>query len=120
MFQLLIRLIINGIAIWAAAEIVPGMTLDTAEPSGLVLVVLVFAIINSLLKPVAKLLGFPFIILTLGLFTLVINAGLLALTAWLVGPLDVQGFGSAMLGALIVSVVSWFLGLFVSDDEEDE
>lgn len=120
MFQLIVRLLVNGVALWVAAEIVPGMTLDTANPSGVFLVVLVFAIVNALLKPVAKVLGFPFIILTLGLFTLVINAGLLALTAWLAGPLSIDGFFPALFGAVIVSVVSWFLGLFVSDDDEEE
>lgn len=120
MFQLIIRLVVNAVAIWVAAEIVPGMSLDTGDPAGVILVVLVFAIINALLEPVAKVLGFPFIVLTLGLFTLVINAGLLALTAWLTGPLSIDGFFAALFGAIIVSVVSWFLGMFVSDDEEEE
>lgn len=119
MFKLLIRLVINAVAIWAAAEVVTGVTLDTEHVGGVVLVALVFGIVNAILKPIASLLSFPFIVLTLGLFTLVVNAGLFGVTAWLTDALSVTGFWPAVWGALIVSVVSWFLGLFVSDDDED-
>lgn len=112
MFALLIRLVVNAVAIWAAAEIVPGITL-TEDPLGLVLVALIFGVINAGLKPIAVVLGFPLIVVTLGLFTLVINAGLLALTAWVTPALDVVGFWPAVAGAFVVSVVSWFLGIFV-------
>jgi putative membrane protein len=120
MLKLLVRLVINAVAIWAAAELLGGITLDTGDLGGVALVALVFGVINAVLKPVAKLLSFPFIILTLGLFTLVINAALLALTAGLVDALSVSGFWPALWGALVVSVVSWFLGIFVSDDEDED
>jgi putative membrane protein len=119
MFKLLVRLVINAVAIWVAAELIGGISLDTADPTGVALVAIVFGIVNAVLKPIAKLLGFPFIILTLGLFTLVINAGLLALTAGVVDALAITGFWPAVWGALIVSIVSWFLGMFVSDDDDD-
>ncbi|MFP4601088.1 MAG: phage holin family protein [Persicimonas sp.] len=118
MLKLIVRLLVNAVAIWAAAELVGGMTLDMGSPVGVVLVALVFGIVNAVLKPIAKVLGFPFIILTLGLFTLVINAGLLALTAWLVDALAISGFWPALWGALVVSIVSWFLGMFVSDSDD--
>lgn len=118
MLSLLIRLIVNAVAIWAAAELIPGVELID-DLLGLGLVALVFGIINAALKPVALFLGFPFIVVTLGLFTLVINAGLLALTAWLTPALSVVGFWPAVGGALVVSIVSWFLGLFVGKTDPD-
>jgi putative membrane protein len=118
MFKLLIRLVVNGVSIWAAAQVVDGVTLDTHHVWGVVLVALVFGIVNTLLKPLATLLSLPFIILTLGLFTLVVNAGLFGLTAWMTDALVVDSFGAALWGALIVSIVSWFLGLFLSNDDD--
>lgn len=118
MIALLIRLVVNAVAIWAAAEIVPGVGL-TEDPLGLVLVALVFGIVNAAIKPVLLFVGLPFIVVTLGLFTLVINAGLLALTAWVTPALSVTGFWPALLGAVVVSIVSWFLGLFVGTSEAD-
>lgn len=117
MLKLIVRLIINAVAIWAAAELVDGITL-VEEPVSLALVALIFGLVNALIKPVAVVLGFPFIILTLGLFTLVINAGLLGLTAWLTDALAVAGFWPALWGSLVVSLVSWFLGVFLSDDDK--
>ena len=119
LWKLIARFIVNGVAIWAAAELVTGVSL-TSEPAGIALVVLVFAIINALLKPIAVFLGFPFIILTLGLFTLVINAGLLALTAGLTEALTITGFWPAIWGALVVSIVSWFLGTFLGTRNDQQ
>ena len=118
MFNFLVRLLINGVAIWAASYLVHGLVLDTSNWWGVALVALVFGIVNAVLKPIAKLLSFPLIILTLGLFTLAINAALLGLTAWATSALSISGFWPAVWGALIVSVVSWFLGLFVDDDDK--
>lgn len=112
MWKLIVRLFANAVALWVAAELVVGVTL-TENLGGIILVALLFGIINALLKPLAVILSFPFIILTLGIFTLIINAGLLGLTAWLTDALDVAGFWPALWGALVVSVVSWFLGTFL-------
>jgi putative membrane protein len=120
MWKLLIKLLINAAAIWVAAEIVPGMELDTGQPLSVLLVALVFGIVNVLLKPLLKLLGLPLIIVTLGLFLLVINAGLLGLTAGLTDALSISGFWAAVFGGVCVSVVSWFLELFLAPDDEDE
>ena len=119
MLKLIIRIIINAVAIWAAAELISGVTLDTTRVGAVIAVAVVFGVVNALLKPLAKLLGFPFIVLTLGLFTLVINGALFALTAWLTDALSVSGFWPAVLASIVVAVVSWLLGLFVSDDDAD-
>ena len=118
MLKLLARLVINAVAIWAAAEMVPGVSLDTSHVGPVVLVALIFGVINAILKPIAKFFSFPFIILTLGLFTLVVNGALFALTAWLTDALSVSGLFPAILASIVVSVVSWLLGLFLDDDDE--
>lgn len=120
MWKLLIKLLINAAAIWVAAEIVPGMELDTGQPVSVLLVALVFGIVNVVLKPLLKLLGLPFIIVTLGLFLLVINAALLGVTAALTEALTISGFWAAVFGGVCVSVVSWFLDLFLAPDDDDD
>lgn len=117
MTALLARLIVIAVAIWVAAELITGVELTT-EPAGIVLVALVFGIINAILRPIVMLIGLPFIILTLGIFALVINAALFGLTAALTDYLHVTGFGPAFWGALVVSVVSWFLSSFLAPPEK--
>ncbi|MCJ0903859.1 hypothetical protein B2J88_06290 [Rhodococcus sp. SRB_17] len=121
----LARLIVNGIAIWLASLWVTGITIETKQDDtwGTVLVIaviaLIFTIVNALIKPALKLLSLPLLILTLGLFTLVINALMLLLTAWLSTSLDaglhIDGFWTAVWGALIISIVNFVLGALVPD-----
>ncbi len=118
MLKLLGRLVVNAVAIWAAASLVPGVTLDLSHVGGVVAVALVFGVVNAILKPIAKLLSFPLMLLTLGLFTLVINGALFALTAALTEALEVQGFFGAVVASVIVSIVSWFMGIFLDDDDD--
>ncbi|WP_433659774.1 phage holin family protein [Nocardia sp. CA-128927] len=127
--QLLIRLIINGVAIWLAAAWVDKI--DIISPAdngnvGKVLVVLavaaVFTVVNALVKPIVKLLSLPLVIVTLGLFLLVINALMLWLTAKISETTDyglrVDGFWAAVIGGLIVSIVNWILGILVPDGDD--
>ncbi|MFJ5230184.1 phage holin family protein [Kitasatospora sp. NPDC088391] len=124
MKNFVIKTLINAVAIWIAAWIVTGITLsgDDWQHKALtvVAVALVFGVVNFLIKPLVKLLSLPLFILTLGLFTFVINALMLWLTSWASDKLSldfhVEGFGSALLGALIISVVSWGLNLALGDD----
>lgn len=118
MKNLAIRLIINGLALWVAASLIDGVHL-VGGIMDVLIVALVFGAINALIKPVVKFLSVPFIFITLGLFTLVINAFMLLLAARLSPNLTVSGFWAAFFGALVVSVVSYLLSLFVSDDEEE-
>ena len=112
---IVVRLLINAAALWIAALLVGGI--DLSDDLGAVLVVaLVFGLINALLRPIAKLLSFPLIVLTLGLFTLVVNAAMLLLTDALTDGLEVDGFGSALLGAIVTSLVSWSLSLVLIDE----
>lgn len=119
MIKLLIRLLINAVAIWAAAQLVDGVTLDTDRIGAVLVVALVFGVVNAVLKPIVKFFSFPFIVVTLGIFSLVINAALFGLVAWATDALTVTGFWPALWGSIIVGVVGWLLGLFVDDDDED-
>jgi len=113
----LVRLLINAAALWVAIHIVPGLAYQ-GEWTSLFLVALVFGVLNASVRPLLKILTFPLLILTLGLFTFVINALMLWLTGWISDRLHlgfhVAGFWPAFLGALVVSVVSLMLSLFVS------
>lgn len=110
-----------GVAIWLLQDI----TL-TGESTGkkaltLILVALVFGFVNVLVKPIVKLLTLPLFILTLGLITLVVNALMLLLTSWLAEQFDlgfhVEGFWTAVVGGLIISVVSWALNVVLPDGD---
>ena len=116
MSKLIIRLVINAIALWAASRIVPGIYLAD-NLSSLFLVALIFGLINALIKPIIQFFTCPFYVLTLGLFTFIVNALMLMLTSYLSSDrLSVSGFGAAFLGGIVISVVSTLLSLFLSDD----
>ncbi|MGD2077065.1 MAG: phage holin family protein [Chloroflexota bacterium] len=115
MVKLIIRLVINAIALWLAATLISGIELSSNLWEVLI-VAIIFGLINALIKPVIKLISLPLIAVTLGLFTLVINAFLLLLTSWLSSALTVDGLIPAFLGAIVISLVSWLLSLFVDDD----
>ena len=123
--RLLIWLIANTLAVAVAAWIVPGIRFT--EKGGLaeywptlLAVGVILGVVSSFVKPVVKILSIPFIILTLGLFLWVINALMLLLTSWLAKQLDLgfvvkDFFWSALLGALVISLVNWFVAS-VADD----
>ena len=114
----IIRLLVNAAALWAATAVVPGVTY-TGGPLPLLGVALVFGIINATLRPLAKILAFPLILVTLGLFALVINGLMLWLTSSLSDALGlgfhVSGFWPAFFGALVVSLVSLALSMVIRD-----
>ncbi|KUJ67884.1 hypothetical protein ACZ90_23465 [Streptomyces albus subsp. albus] len=110
-----------AVAIWLLKDITLSGDDTGRTILSLFLVALLFGVVNAIVKPVVKLLSFPLFILTLGLITLVINALMLLLTSGLAGRFDlsfhVEGFGTAVVGALIVSVVSWALNAALPDDD---
>jgi putative membrane protein len=112
--NLIIRLLINAAALWVASAIVSGISLDGSFWE-ILLVALIFGLVNTFIKPILKLLSLPVIMVTFGLFALVINAAMLALTAVVTDYLSVANFWSALLGAIVISVVSAVLGVFVRD-----
>ncbi len=116
--RFLLRILVNAAALWVASQFLPGI--HAGGPGSFLAVAVVFGIVNAFIRPLLKLLSCPVILLTLGLFTLVINALMLMLTAWasrLLGiDFTVDAFWpSAFLGALIVSIVSTVLSWFIPD-----
>jgi putative membrane protein len=116
------RLLINAAALWAAVRLVDGIVFD-GDWRLLFVVALVFGVINVSVRPVLKLLTLPLLILSIGLFTFVLNALMLWLTGAVSDALDlgfhVDGFGAAFLGALVVTVVSFVLSLFVKSMQDE-
>ena len=118
--RILWRLVINAAALWAATRLVPGLSFD-GDWRLLFAVALVFGVLNAAVRPVLWFMTLPLLIITLGLFTFVLNA----LMLWLTGAISdrlglgfhVAGFGAAFLGALVVSIVSFMLSLFVGPEE---
>ena len=104
--KILLRLLLTAAAVWLVAELVDGITVH-GDWVDLAVVAVLFALVNALVKPVVKLLSLPFVLLTLGLFLVVVNAAMLGLTAALTDRLSVDGFGTALVGALGISVVTW-------------
>lgn len=119
--KMLLRLLINAAALWVATRLVDGITFTGTVPT-LLGVGLVFGALNVLVRPILKLVTFPFFIITLGLFTFVLNGVMLLLTSAVSGALElgfhVRDFTTAFIGALVVSIVSFALSLFVSDSKE--
>ncbi|MFZ5625580.1 MAG: phage holin family protein [Gemmatimonadota bacterium] len=120
MARLLFRLLINAIALYAATELVPGIHF-TGDLWKLLLVAAIFGLVNAVVKPVVALLTCPLALLTLGLFTFVINALMLQLTAWLSSGWNlgfrVDSFWAALWGGLLIGVVSLVLSLLIPDTE---
>ncbi|MBI4270707.1 MAG: hypothetical protein A3F92_01510 [Candidatus Rokubacteria bacterium RIFCSPLOWO2_12_FULL_71_22] len=109
----LIRVLVNGLAIYLVARIVPGIAVSsvlTALGAGLVL-----GLVNAIVRPILIVLTLPATLLTLGLFLFVLNAFCLWLTSRLVGGFEVHGAWAALAGAFLISAVSWVLNAFVSD-----
>ncbi|WP_217207672.1 phage holin family protein [Streptomyces sp. AC550_RSS872] len=125
MKNFVVKTIANAGALAVAVWLIDKITL-TGDSTGkkigtLLIVALIFGLVNFVVKPIVKLLSLPLLILTLGLFTLVVNALMLLLTSWLADKFDlsfhVEGFWTAVLGGLIISVVSWALNVVLPDGD---
>jgi len=127
MISFAIKVVVNAVAIWVATVLIPGVDVSGGDSTSSRLLTylfigLLFGIVNAVVKPVVKVLAFPFYIITLGLFTLVVNALMLELTAWLSShtrlTLTLDAFWwTAVLAALVVTVVSMVLNAIVPDGE---
>jgi len=118
--RILLRLLINSIALWVAVQIVPGIYAE--NPLTILIVALVFGVVNAIIRPLVSFLTCPMLIVTLGLFIFVINALMLWFTAWVAGRLNL-GFGmegglwTAFWGALVISLVSFAISLLIKDEK---
>lgn len=123
MLRLLVRVAVNAIALWVAVNLVPGLQHE-GNATSLFIIALIFGLVNALVRPIIILLTCPLIILSLGLFVLIINTIMLSLTVWLSGPdmlglgLTSTGFWATFLGAIVISLVSGAINLLIKDDRE--
>jgi putative membrane protein len=124
--RLILRLLANAAALAIATWALSGITLTGSSTTNqivtLLIVALIFGILNIIIKPIFTLVTIPLVLLTLGLFLIVINACMLLLTSWLAGLFNlgwhVEGFWTAVLGGLIISVVSFVLNVFLPDGDK--
>ncbi len=117
----LLRLVINAAALAATAAILPGIHIRDDRVTTLLVIALIFGLVNAVLKPVIWVLSCPLILLTLGLFALAINGILLLITDALAGSrFEVDGFGWAVLGGLLVGLISMVLEGALDLDEEEQ
>lgn len=125
--KLLLRLLVTAAALWVATKFVPGISFTGDNYAALLGVALVFGVVNVIVRPILKLFSFPVVILTLGLFLLVINGLMLLLTSFLSGRMGfgfhVDGIVPAIIGSLVVSITAgilhFVLGTNRSNDDED-
>jgi len=119
--RFLVRLLINAAALWVAVKLISGITYSSDNWVPLFGVALIFGVVNAFIRPVVQLLSLPLILLTLGLFALVVNGLMLLLTSSLSGALGlhfhVEGCWTAILGALVVSIVSALLSMLLPDGD---
>ena len=118
----LVRVLINGVAIWLATLILPGLSIVGGDSNWetlaiILLIALVFGLVNAIVKPIVAFISIPLYILTLGLFTIIVNALMLMLTAWITEATDwglrIDNFGVACWGAIIISIVSLVLSVLL-------
>lgn len=115
MRNFVIRLLVNALALWAAATVVSGISLSGGYGE-ILIVALIFGILNAILKPILVIFSIPFLIVTLGLFALVVNGAMLLITARLTDHLAVSGLGAAVLGSIVISLVTMVLGKALEDE----
>jgi len=107
----ILRALIASLGLWAATEMLDGLSID--DPTTLILAGLLLGIVNAVVRPFALLLSLPALLFTLGLFLLVVNAAMLGLVALMLNGFHIDGFWTAVGGSLIVSVVSWIGSWFI-------
>jgi len=117
--KLILRILINAVAIWLTSLLLSGFSFS-GNWFNLIVVAIVFGLVNALVRPIVKLLTLPINVITLGLFTLVINALMLILTVWFSSSLSLEGgmfagFFTAFIAAIIISIISTILSLFLPD-----
>jgi putative membrane protein len=113
-----LRVVVLAVIIYAVTRLVGGISVDTAggrygEAGTYLWVALLFAVVNAVVGPVIRLLSLPFVVLTLGLFLLVVNAALLGITAAISDRFSVDGFVPAVIGGFLIAVFSWIAELLL-------
>jgi putative membrane protein len=113
--RFLLRLLLNGVAVFLAAQLIPGISV--ASPATALAAGIVLGLVNAIIRPVLVLFTLPVTLLTMGLFIFVVNAICLALAAWFVPGFAISGFWAALFGAFVISITSWVLSALLIDDK---
>lgn len=114
--RFLLRLLLNGVAVFLAAQVIPGI--GVSGPGAAIVAGVALGLVNAIVRPVLILLTLPATVITLGLFIFVVNAICLGLAAWFVPGFTISGFIPALIGALIISVISWLLSVILIDKKD--
>ena len=114
--RFLLRVLLNAVAVFLAAQLIPGI--GVSGPGAALAAGLVLGLVNAVIRPLLILLTLPATLLTLGLFIFVINAACLGLAAWFVPGFTISGFWAALFGALVISVISWLLSALLTDKKD--
>jgi putative membrane protein len=125
--RFVLRTLATAVALWVATVLLEGITVSGSSAWGnaltLIAVAIIFGLVNAVLKPIIKVLGCLFYIVTLGLIAFVVNALLFLLVSWLADvlnlPFHVDGFWTALWGAIIVGIVSWAINLLIPDPPQE-
>ena len=115
--DIVLRIFVVAVGLWIADAIVPGVAI--AGFGAIVLAAAVLGFLNAIVRPILVVLSLPFVVVTLGLFLLVLNAAMFGLAAWLLDDFRVDGFWSAVLGSLVVSAASWTAAVLTSDNRRE-
>ena len=116
MLGLLIRWMLSALALVLTSKIVPGITFDGLTP--LLIAAIVLGLVNAIVRPILVFFTLPLTLLTLGLFLLVVNAITFGLAAWLVPGFSVNGFMAALLGSIVMAILSYLFSMFIHVGEE--
>lgn len=115
MLRFIVQFLVTCLALWAASQIVPGVSFS--DNGSLILAAILLGVANAIVRPVLTVLTFPLTILTFGLFLLVVNAAVIGLVAWLLGGFAVDGLWAGIGAAIVTGVISWIAGWFIGGPE---
>ena len=116
MLRFIIQFAVTALALWLAAQIVPGVAV--ASTTTLLIAALLLGIANAVVRPILTILTFPLTVITFGLFLLVVNAATIGIVASLLGGFNIMGLGAGIGAAIITGLVSWVAGWFIGDGKK--
>ena len=117
--RFLVRWFVCGAGLWAASGLLGTESVSYGgRASAIIFSGFILALVNTFIRPLVTFLTLPAVLLTLGIFRIVINALMVLLAAWLYGPLEVSGFGVAVITGIVIGLVNWMVGILLEEDKE--
>ena len=115
MLRFIVQFLVTCLALWLAAQVVPGVAFN--DTGSLLLAAVLLGVANAIVRPILTILTFPLTVITFGLFLLVVNAAVIGLVAVLLGGFAVNGFWAGIGAAIVTGIVSWIAGWFIGAPE---